>query len=118
MYVNFFKKRKLNALQKIFPNGVIGFDHIEKIEKDWTTKIITKQEVYSVTLPFGSPMIITPEQTKQIEKKRLRITSLDSGNYKILLQRKLKVFDWFLIYFAMRLSFGVLTVYGFVVWLG
>ena len=116
--MNFFKKRKLEALRKIFPNAVVGFDQIEKIEKDWTTKIITKQVVYSVTFPFGSPIIINPEQTKQIEKKRLRITSLDTGNYKILLQRKLKVFDWFLIYFAMRLSFGVLTVYGFVVWLG
>lgn len=114
--MRFFQQRKINALKKIFPNAEITLDTIDKIEKDWTNKVITKQSVYSIV--DRNLTIITPEQTKQLEKKRLRIASIDLTTSKIIVQRKLKVFDWFLIYAAMRISFGVLTFYGLVVWLG
>jgi hypothetical protein len=114
--VRFLQKRKLKALNKIFPNALITVDTLEKIEKDWTTKVVTKQSCYVVS--DTEIKALTQEQTKQIEKKRLRISSIDMQTGKIILQRKLKVFDWFLIYAGMRISFGVLAFYGLVVWLG
>lgn len=112
--MRFLQRRKLKALQKIFPSALISVDTLEKIEKDWTRKIITRQACYVVSDP--ELRVLSQEQTRQLEKKRLRISSIDMQTGKITVQRKLKVFDLFLIYASMRISLGVLMFYVLVVW--
>lgn len=78
--------RKIIQIQKIFPDSRITFD----------------SKFYYVV---SKSNFITSQQTKELEKKRLRIESIQPD--EIRLRRKLKVFDWFIIYAAMRISIGV-----------
>lgn len=82
-------KRKLKQIQKIFPNSIITFD----------------SKLYFVQI---EGLKVDGQQTKQLEKKRLRIDSIEIG--QVVLRRKLKVFDWFLIYGSLRITIGVLMV--------
>lgn len=107
--MKFLIKRKIKQLQKIFPNAVIVTDIIVTRSNSLFLEPVSKKTVYSVSdLTLEG---LTVEQTKELEKKRLRITSIDFDGKTFLLQRKLKVFDWFVVYTIMRISFGVLLLY-------
>lgn len=87
--MKFLSQRKEKEIKKIFPESTITFD----------------SKFYYVATESS---VISADQTKQLEKKRLRIESIRAGEIK--LRRKLKVFDWFVVYALMRISIGVLFV--------